>query len=189
MVGIVVLYVHMNSRLKLKKPSRLEWIILAIIGATIAALGLWWVVSSVIDSQKTYPLGNKLEYVGKEESRCPSGFTPEGFKFGFCEKTATYYYATDMNLSEVRQYFRNTRIQSSYKDGLDVIPLDSPSPMCGLTVHNTSFVINNSNFAINVTYADDLKTAANRISLKKSSKKHVVTIYSGDYKYLLQYAL
>ena len=179
----------MNSRLKLKKPTRLEWIILIVIGAIIVILGLWWLISSIIDSQKTYPLGDNLEYIGKEESRCPSGFTPEGFKFGLCEKTATYYYATDMSLSELRQYFHNTRIQSSYHDGLDTISPDSPSPMRGLTVHNTSFVINGSNFAVNAAYADDLETVSNRISLKKSSKKHVVSIYSGDYKYLLQHAL
>lgn len=179
----------MNSRLKLKKPSRLEWIILVAVGAVTATLGLWWLISSIVDSQKTYPLGDRLEYVGKQMLPCPAGFTSEGFKFGFCDAKGFYYYATDMSLAETRQYFQNTTVQSSYQDGLEIISSDSFSPLRGLTIYSTSHVIKGSNFAIPVIYIDDLATVSDRIPLKKSTKTHLISIHSEDYKYLFQYAL
>jgi hypothetical protein len=175
----------MNSMLKLKKPTRLEWVILITIGVIVAFVGLWWLINTIVDSQKTYPLGDKLEYIGRQETTCPSGFTPEGFKFGFCEKKVTYYYATDMSVDEFKQYFRDTENQDPFT-GTQFIPADWPGPLQGLTIHNVNLVIKGTNFSIDPTYVDNLTAVSERIPLRASSKKHLVLIKAEDYKPLLR---
>ena len=50
-------------------------------------------------SQKTYPLGDKLEYIGKDDYGCVL----------MCDSdpASTYYYATDMSVDDIAHAFKN----------------------------------------------------------------------------------
>lgn len=131
-----------------------------------------------------------MEYIGKKMDACPTGITSEGFKFGFCHQSGLYLYATDMSIQESRQYFKNTIVQSDSSTE-PVAITDSDSIFVGLSGYTTHHVINDSNSGFNVGYyfGNNFDTTLRKLSLKKTNKKYLMSIPSGEYKYILQYAL
>jgi hypothetical protein len=87
----------MDTLLKNKK-YRNSLVAIAVI--IIAVIG--WLFFT---SQKTYPLGDKLEYVGKQDYGC----------WLVCDSNpaSTYYYATDMTIEDMTQVFKNASQDSA----------------------------------------------------------------------------
>jgi hypothetical protein len=93
-----------------------------------------------------------------------------------------------MNSDEVNTYFHNTQVESMMGDG-EKVGGPAWSAMNGLNTHVSYLLINGGNYTFWVNYADNIGTISQKMSIKKTSKKHVVRILSSDYKYILQYAL
>lgn len=78
------------------KSKRKKVVILSIITAVILGVFGWWLYGTM----RTYPLGNKLEYIGKTDVGC----------YVICDSgpSSTYYYATNMRINEIANYFHST---------------------------------------------------------------------------------
>jgi hypothetical protein len=73
---------------------------LSVILALVIVLCLWWAYASFMP----HPLGNKMEYLGKEDY---------GNIFGFdSAPNSEYYYGTDMDAGEIAEYFNGTVIEN-----------------------------------------------------------------------------
>jgi|GEM_PF-2478737 len=164
----------MKNILRLQKPSGLEWAILAAIGSIIVVIALCWTVWAFIDSQKTYPLGNKLTYLGKESSSCHIGPTPTGFDFGNCTKTTSYYYATDMSMADTIGYFRNAHPEPSgyYASATSGTEGVSWSHIQGIRWQSQPMVFTTGYAVWYLTYYDDGRAVARALS-RTVSKEHV----------------
>lgn len=78
----------------------------------------WWIIATVaaivvvfmyqlINTPKN--IGPKLEYVGTKNVGCEWWQVP--FYMGWCQGPSYYYYATDMNESQLKSYFKNANIE------------------------------------------------------------------------------
>ncbi|HEU5122332.1 MAG TPA: hypothetical protein VFT59_05820 [Candidatus Saccharimonadales bacterium] len=122
---------------------------LVLIAIVVALIG-WWGWLQVMPR----PLGDKLEYIGKEDY---GSWLP----LSSARPASVYYYATDMSKEEVREYFRGAKV-------------DEP-----ITPQGGDFLIwaerNNNNFIIR--YHTD-KTMLNKYA---HGRKAVVSVRSEDY--------
>jgi hypothetical protein len=104
-----------------------------------------------------HSLNNGLEYIGKDEYGC----------YIFCDSTpaATYYYATDMDVSEVIAHFSKTTLEKE------------PS-----TIDNeTEFGLRaSSNETIYFYYYDNPENVKDT-GLKKTDKRHILSLPSFKY--------
>jgi hypothetical protein len=75
-----------------------KWMVLGGLGLVIFLIASWWLYSAT----RVYPLGDKLEYIGKSDYGCPL----------ICDANpgSTYYYGTDMSAEEVVRYFKGAVI-------------------------------------------------------------------------------
>jgi hypothetical protein len=89
--------------------SKNKNIIVVTIVVIVILLSGWWALTQFFGGpyhspDVPHPLGEKLEYIGKEDYGCT----------GFCDSkpSSTYYYATDMSIDEVIHYFKRVTIES-----------------------------------------------------------------------------
>jgi hypothetical protein len=180
----------MNRILKFQKPSRSEWTILVILGGIVIIALLWWSAIVFIDSQKTYPLGNKLEYIGKESTTCHIGSTPVGFDFGNCNKIVFYYYATNMNMADTIAYFRNAKPEEA--GGYDVGTTGTEglvwSHVQNVAWQSQPMQFGKGEIAWFFYYYSDGQSVARALS-RTTSKAHVIRINAADYPSIFKYAL
>jgi len=95
-----------------KKPRKplLQLIMLGIIVGIIGIL-LFSATRVYFSVERPTNLGSKLEYVGKVDNNCfPSCGDPLG---------ATYFFATDMTVKELRGYFKGAKADSTEMRGYD----------------------------------------------------------------------
>lgn len=107
---------------------------LSIILVLIVALCAWWAWSAFAP----HPLGDKMEYLGKEDY---------GNIFGFdSAPNSVYYYGTDMSIGEVEQYFRGVEKGHSYQTNATVISFTHDKESFDIAYYqdknNTSFNTN-----------------------------------------------
>jgi hypothetical protein len=139
--------------MKLLKPPHLILLTIAIF--VIGVVG--WVV--YVNKVVSYPLGDRLEYVGKRDFGC----------YGLCDSapTSTYYYATDMTVEEVEGYFRGARLVQLYQpDKYQVY---------------TTFYFDNDNYDFNIHYYPTLSDIGEEINLNHSDKKHYIGLAKSKY--------
>lgn len=104
-----------------------------------------------------HSLNNGLEYIVKDEYGC----------YIFCDSTpaATYYYATDMDVSEVIAHFSKTTIERE------------PSTIDGKTYFG---IRANANETIYFYYYDNPESVKDK-SLTRTDKRHMLSLPSVKY--------
>lgn len=111
----------------------------------------------------TYPLGNRLEYIG--ETRYGSiPFLSDS------NPTASYNYATDLTPQEIVQYFKKATFKG------DASSLDTQSSIIHL-LFNTS-----QSQTFSIFYYSDGQDRMKKMQLKQISKSHVIIIESKEYQ-------
>ena len=108
---------------------------------------------------KSYPLGDKLEYIGKEDFGCTIGFCDH-------EADSVYYYATNMSTQEVESYFRNATVE---------FPIDreiSNSRIWLKTKSGDSFIIR---------YYDDKNETIKKNGLSPKNANMVISLLQSEY--------
>lgn len=145
------------TKTKQDNKKKRPWLIPLVIGAIILVVGLWiYFVKTT-----TYPLGDKLEYIGKKDYGC----------WLFCDSNpaSTYYYATDMTIEEVIKYFQKTSIERepSAINGETYFALKTPS---GETVY--------------LYYYEDGGSLTEQEKLSSTNKAHVLKLPSFKYQVL-----
>lgn len=114
----------------------------------------------------TFPLGDNLEYVGSTHSgtiRFLSDSSP----------SASYYYATDMSIQDIVNYFKKAKLDKSYDSSLIYPPTESI---------DFSLKANSTSNPINIFYYVDGSEQINDFDLKRTPKKHLVIIQDEDYQ-------
>lgn len=144
-----------------KQPRWLVTVVLPV-GIILGGLLTWFLIAQPY-KQEVYPLGDGLEYVGKEDAQCA---------FSTCNDIlpSSYYYTTDMTIDEVTKYF------SVDQPGEINYPNDNGAysyrKIKFKTPQGTSF---------EVTYVQD----GNKVTIAKkpirSDKPYVVIVYSDSY--------
>jgi hypothetical protein len=146
----------------MKKPAKKQKILFMSLIAAVAVLVIS--IPTIIyfaeknASEKTYSLGSQLEYVGKESYGC----------WLICDSnpSSIYYYATDMNVDQVIQYFRNTSIEQQ------------PRTLDG----ETDFILTTkSGEDISIYYYSDKAKITKDMALKASNRSHIISIPSFHY--------
>lgn len=156
--------ITMNKRIIQFPNIQKKRLAVILITSVIAMLGIWWAASAYYESQKTYPLGQQLEYVGKRSYGCS----------GFCDSAAgeTYSYTTDMTPDQLVTYFKGAQLKS--------IPMQGNWDAMG-----SSFMIDlqhlSSQESFPVYYHTDAQERITSFKLKPSTKKHLIDIDKKDY--------
>ena len=81
--------------------------VMSVVLTLIIALCLWWAWAQFAP----HPLGDKMEYLGKEDYGNILGFDSA--------PNSIYYYGTDMNLEEVEKYFGKAKLEHSHEETVD----------------------------------------------------------------------
>ncbi len=112
-------------------------------------------------------LGPKLQYIGTVDTGCPWWF-----RVFFCDQRPgqDYYFATDMNLDEIKGYFKGAEIIEESKDGFAEYPT---------TFYTIEFLSGNRSFSIN--YYMDKANELGKKTLKQTSLKNIISISDYDY--------
>jgi len=156
-----------NAQQTARQPSsKRPWlIVVGIICFIFLSLVGWWGYSIYADSQKTYPLGDRLEYIGKDSYGC----------WIICDSNPSsgFYYATDMNINEVVSYFRKAQLDNPE----EIRPQDEGVPI------SFSLTLPNTQNPLYITYYDNAPRYIHdsKLNLKTTSKPHLITIDSEDY--------
>jgi len=137
-----------------------------ILGLIIVGAAGFFVYYIIAASPK--PLGNKLEYIGKDSYGC----------WLVCDSnpSSVYYYATDMNAEEVVKYFKKAQI-----DNPEDIIQDKDAPISftfSLSLPDTQRSLYIFYYNQGREYVRD-----SNFNLKVSSKRHLITIDSDDYTF------
>ena len=104
--------------------------IMSIVLTLIIALCLWWAWGQFAP----HPLGNRMEYLGKEDY---------GNIFGFdSAPNSIYYYGTDMEPKDMEKYFTATY-----------------SPLEGLAFKNSRFTVDNKEFVFTYESSSSFSTS------------------------------
>jgi len=147
-----------NSNLRQPQKSHKKIIITASgIGAVLVILFGWWLYGAT----RTYPLGDKAEYVGKEDYGCYISLT-------ICDSdpSSVYYYATNMTQDELQHYFKGVHLE------------EKPRTIDGVT----DFTLKkNDNEVISIYYYTDKKDAYEKHRFQ-SDKKYTFSISRYDYQ-------
>jgi hypothetical protein len=104
----------MNTLRKWYRHRTAEKVVFTVVGFVVIGLLSGWGVWSYVDSQKTYPLGDELEYIGRREYGC--------ITFCSAAPNTMYTYATNLSPEEVVHYFKNAELiypistKSDYRD-------------------------------------------------------------------------
>jgi len=131
-------------------------IILSTIGILLIGTLGWLIYSTYI---ATYPLGNKLEYIGKTNYGC----------WWVCDAdpASTYYYATDMDTNQIKSYFHAAKF-------------DQEPRTIGTTTDFSLLSKNNKIISIHI-YKDKQDENLTWRHLQNSNKKYIVSIPSFNY--------
>jgi len=119
----------------------------------------WWGYSIYADSQKTYPLGDGLEYIGKVDYGC----------WLICDSSpsSVYYYATDMSSSEIVRYF----------DKATVVQNNSPDSFHAYT----SLWLRYNGESFDIYHYENKNDVSRKLKLRDSTKAHVINIEESAY--------
>jgi hypothetical protein len=157
----------MKNDTKTKTPpnTKKARIALAITIAITILIAIWvafyaWGSSSYSSPDVPRPLGDKLEYIGKEDYGCTGGLCDSG-------PSSTYYYATDMSIEEIESYFKKAATEH---------PSDRESSSTRIwlkTSSGKSFI---------VRYYDDKNTIVEKYNLTASQRKYVISLESTNYE-------
>jgi hypothetical protein len=128
--------------------------------------GGWFLYSRLVPP--TYPLGERLEYVGEEKYGC----------YLICDANpaSTYYYATDMSVEEVVMYFKGAVLKNDSDYELTTDPKTSPITFSLGTNKNEKSI------EFYIDYYIDGSEETKNLALKRTSKNHLIIINSGDYQ-------
>lgn len=109
------------------------------------------------------PLGDRLEYIGKQNYGCT---------IGFCDAKAgtSYFYATDMSIDEVGKYFKKARLKE---------PPTSESDFTSIWLYNDEIDKDFFLYYYNPENLSDSERAA--LNLRNSSK-NLMKIDGSDYQ-------
>ena len=144
------------------------YIILSIfIGIILLAVGSWMIHTATT----TYPLGDKLDYIGKKQSGCYISLT-------ICDSvpSTAYYYATNLNRQELTEYFKkvsDVEVQTS-----------AVTTSTGYTYDYITFHVATTPDVIDLSYYENSDSIIHDMKLKKSTKEHVVSLNSKYYQAL-----
>jgi hypothetical protein len=141
-----------NTKTTQTKPKK---VIFSIIGLVVIALGGWWAYVNFAP----HPLGDKLEYLGKEN-------LGGGLFFYDYKPYSVYYYGTDMNVDEVEKYFKNANITSPAMDRSEYIDITLKNQRTSKLIHMSYY-----------EDAEKIRTS----NLTNSDRKHIIKINSEDY--------
>jgi hypothetical protein len=146
--------------------TKKNWLLFSI-GTCIAVIAFGSIVYQSF-SQKTYPLGDELEYVGKSDYGC----------LYICSAWpgTTFYYATDMTTEEVVGYFKGARRDPSLDGPGGYVSSSTPYTFDSLGLRTPSGI-----FIINI-YSDSNLTIRD-YGLMNTTK---ATVLSLDKKYFLE---
>lgn len=116
----------------------------------------WWMFFSVF---RTHPLGDKLEYIAKEDYGC---------YFPLCASKpgSTYYYATDMEVEDIVKYFKQLKLGSKIRTIDDITDFHLKSREDDVHIH---------------LYKSDNQTLKQLIPVK-TEKTYIVSIPHFDYE-------
>ena len=144
---------------KIKHSSRKKRVIFSVFAAALLIAGGWWVYTA-LKPEPTYPLGDRMEYLGKEDYGC----------YGICDSYpgSIYYYDTDMSIEEVIDYFKRASVaeQPETLNGETYFGIKTPS---GETVYMEYYV----------DKASRLKDTAFR---QKSTQDHLLLVSNSEYQ-------
>lgn len=122
--------------------------LLSIAIAVVIILGGWWAIVSYMP----HPLGDKLEYLGKRDFG--------GVIFGDANPASIYYYATDIEPSDMKNIFA-----AQY------------SPLKNVAYKNAHFITKEGEFTFTYEITSPFKT----------SKKYIVSIVHSQYSLAKKY--
>lgn len=135
-------------------------ILLAVGILVICGVILWWLRPV---SAETYPLGNKLDYLGEVSYGCTL----------ICDsdRASTYYYGTDMNIEEVAAYFNKATLDNKKDLALQESP-SVPRSLSFKTVRGDVF---------DITYYLEGKEYNAKFGLKPTKTRHTLVILDEQY--------
>ena len=153
----------MKSKTKQLNPKK-KYIFFGIIPGILLALFGWWAYGNL----RSYPLGDRMEYLGKQD-------LGGGLFFSDSRPYSEYYYGTDMTAEEVVRYFKGARIDDASE--LEGVQESGGSPRLFLTYKKSaeSFVVT----YYNVTHQDHAYIPPH---IQWGSKKHVIQVTSSGYE-------
>lgn len=138
---------------------------LLIIGIIIVAITGWWAFGKIAFPAQSYPLGDKIDYVGKTDY----GTIPF---LSDSEPGATYHYATDMTPPEIAGYFTDATIAQPEK----IADWQNQGPDFMI-----DFTSNKSGYPFSVYFHADGKEHLNGFGLS-ASKRYSLSVDSHDYE-------
>jgi hypothetical protein len=145
-----------------KNHKKRKKVIIGIILALPVVL-LGWIIYMTYFT--TYPLGDKLEYIGKSYV----GYLP----FSDSNFGASYYYATDLSSQEVIEYFNKAKIDN---------PEDSPKDNDQREYQTFSLVAPDNRYIFIQYHANGPEYTKGFFGLRQTNKQHVVVITDKDYQ-------
>ena len=134
-------------------------IFLGTAGVLIVVLVSWWTFFNFMPR----PLGGGLEYLGKKDYG-------GGLFYSDSDPYAEYYYATDMDIKEIKSYFPKTEAEVSTEFGSSI----------SYTIELLRFKTDQNSFVI--TYYSDAKAIVKEAKIRDTNKKYVVSIAGFDYE-------
>lgn len=153
-----------NANQTQKKTLKKRCFIVGAIGVMILAFIVLYTL--MLQPGKSYPLGDKLEYVGASYS----GSLPF---LSDSNPSASYYYSTDLSVKELIQYFK----KASVKDDSDLALTHPPTEPIYFSLQATT-----TNNPISVYYYVDGSEKTSDFKLRQTSKKHLIIIQSENYQ-------
>lgn len=139
-----------------------------LLAPSILLVGILLSIISIatFNSLRAYPLGEKLEYIGKESS---GGWFP----MSSAAPSDLYYYATDMDAKEVVAYFPKAKLSGPLQNSSEYVSFD---------------LVTSSEKKISVTLYLDKNTQVKNIPdpFKSTSKRHLFTVADYNYESLKQ---
>lgn len=157
----------MKKSQKNKHPIDLKFyssIVVKAIAVTIVIAAM--VVGWIMYNTRTFPLGDRMEYIGKIEG---GGWIPPSSSYPH----TTYYYGTDLSAMELVDYFGKAKLVSEVKDDSYQYEfvLDTPDGSVAITAHKHRAVPSSG-------YAN--------FQFSKTDRRYLIEIQDYDYELLRQ---
>jgi len=148
---------------EVSKPNKKKRVILiiAIILDAIILIIVGLIAFSAWQSNQPHPLGDRLEYVGKQDY---------GYGLSDGPPSTEYYYATDMTVDEVASYFNKTELYKGSPTSINKM-----SDYASILLSNKS-----SHVSFEVDFYDHGSTY-DSMSHLINGKKYIISINAKDY--------
>ena len=144
---------------------------LTIGAAIIVAIIGYFIVTDQLNQPRD--LGSQLEYIGKTKGDC----APSPFSFlCFGEPYHVYYFASNMNEDELKNYLKNANYS----------PPDTGGSSIDSKYKWLHFIAKDSQKDIVISHYEDTKAEVERNRLKKTNKPYIYSITSSDYDLVKQ---